>query len=204
MHDISLITGIILLLTVGISLFTWYKRHDLLEKFMFYPYRIDRKNTWYEFITHGFVHGGLGHLFFNMLALYFFGPALELTIGPLYFLMIYFVSMVVASIPDYMKHRKNPNYRSLGASGAIAGLLFSVIIFYPQMNILFLFRLEIPAPIFAVLYLAYSWFADRHGEDNIGHSAHMWGALTGFLLTLLFWPDAFQGFIDWVSYKLSF
>lgn len=202
-HFTPVATGI-LILTVGVTLLTWYRRPDLFDKFLFYPYRIKRANTWQEFITHGFVHGSTGHLLFNMLTLFFFGPTLELTIGGFWFAALYFISMVVASIPDYLRQNNNPDYRSVGASGAISGILFSAIIFYPQMELMMIFLpIPIPAPIFGLLYLAYSWFADRHGQDNVGHNAHLWGALCGTILTIFLWPEAFQDMIDWIAFKLS-
>jgi len=199
MHHITPVAGTIMIITILVSLLALYKRNDLLGMFLFYPYRIKRRNSWYEFITHGFVHGGLGHLFFNMLTIFFFGFLLESTIGPVWFLLLYFFCMIVASVPDYVRNKDNDNYRSLGASGAISGILFSAIVFYPHMDLMMIFLpIPIPAPIFGLLYLAYSWFGERYADDNIGHTAHLWGALTGLVVTILVWPGAFQDFLDWI------
>jgi membrane associated rhomboid family serine protease len=202
-HFTPVATGIIII-TVLFTLFTWYKRGDLFDKFLFYPYRIKRSNSWYEFITHGFLHGSMGHLIFNMLTLFFFGFSLEMMIGSVWFAILYFVCMVIASLPDYIRQSDNPEYRSVGASGAISGILFSAILFFPYMDLMMIFLpIPIPAPIFGLLYLAYSWFGDRHGQDNIGHNAHLWGALAGLVITALVWPESLQGFMEWISYKLS-
>ncbi|GAB5466481.1 MAG: rhomboid family intramembrane serine protease [Candidatus Kapaibacteriales bacterium] len=162
------------------------------------------KSTWYEFITHGLIHGGMGHLFFNMLTLFFFGPRLEMTIGGLPYLTIYVVCMVIASLPDYLRKSDDPNYRSLGASGAIAGILFSSILFYPESNLYLMFLpIPIPGPIFGLLYLAYSYFGERYGQDNIGHTAHLWGALCGIVLTFVIWPEVIDILGLWLKGLLS-
>lgn len=198
---------IIFIVTIGISLMALYGRNNLIDRMLLHPPSFFGKKQYYTIITSGFIHGDMMHLMFNMLSFYFFAFYLEFTLrggieyqdafGSLQFLIIYFASMIIADIPSLIKNRNNYGYRSLGASGAISAVIFSFILFHPEVKMgLFILPPIIPAPVFAVLYLLYCHYAAKHANDNINHDAHMYGALSGVALTIIMKPDVVQNFID--------
>ena len=206
------ITLILIIITVGIS---WYalSNHSLMEKWIFYPYTVNRDNSWHRFITSGFLHADFSHLFFNMFTLYFFGSNVEYTFvggfgavtGILIYLLIYIGGIIVSDIPTYIKHRNDPGYRALGASGGVAAVVFSSILFYPTSDICLYAVLCIPGFILGILYLMYSYFSGKRMGDNINHDAHFYGALYGFILSLAIVPQAGPMFIDQIAgWRLPF
>ncbi len=187
----------IFVVTLGLSLQTLYANPALIERLMLRPYEVAHERKWWQIITSGFVHGDMMHLAFNMLTFFFFAFALEQYVGSFAFLIIYFGSMILADISTIFKNKDNPDYASLGASGAIAGVMFSFILYNPTATLaLILFPIPIPAPLFAVIYVAFSYFAGRKRNDNINHEAHLWGALAGFFLTILLEPRVIQHFLS--------
>lgn len=197
----SPVATLIFISTLGLSIYTLMYNSELLYKMILHPYSMLREGLWYQVITSGFVHNDFMHLGFNMLTFYFFAFSLEKYIGGAAFALIYFTSMVVADLPTIFKNKDNYNYSSLGASGAIAGVLFSFILFAPTMKISMMFiPIGIPAPIFAILYLVYCHFGDRYGQDNVNHSAHLYGAITGFILTMILVPESLPHFISQLPY----
>ena len=206
------VTLILIIITVGIS---WYafSNHSLMEKWIFYPYTVNRDNSWHRFITSGFLHADFSHLFFNMFTLYFFGSNVEYTFvggfgavtGILIYLLIYIGGIIVSDIPTYIKHRNDPGYRALGASGGVAAVVFSSILFYPTSDICLYAVLCIPGFILGILYLMYSYFSGKRMGDNINHDAHFYGALYGFILSLAIVPQAGPMFIDQIAgWRLPF
>ncbi len=191
------IATIIFAATIGLSLYTLYKNQALIGKLILHPYSLVRERRWYTLITSGMIHGDLSHLLFNMMTFYFFAFRLETIVGSVEFLIIYFGSMVLADVSTIKKNRDNPHYRSLGASGAISGVLFSAILYVPDSSImLFFIPIGIPAPIFGLLYLAYCYYAAKKSQDLINHEAHFWGALTGVVLTVAMQPAVLPYFIE--------
>jgi membrane associated rhomboid family serine protease len=181
------------LLTVAVSGLGLYKMPKLIEANLFRPYYVVPKNQYYTFVTSGFVHASYSHLFFNMLALYFFGPALEGAIGTGHLIVLYVAALIGSLIRTYVQQRHNPRYASLGASGAISAVLFASIVYFPGQSLFILpIPVPIPAPLFAVGYIAYSWYASRRGADGINHSAHIDGAAMGLLFVAATDPDAFH------------
>ena len=189
------ITLVIVIITCIISI-TAFSKRNVIEDMIFYPPAITRRGQYYRFITHGFIHADGIHLAFNMLALYSFGEGLEKVfafncvfgkMAKLYFLLLYFTALIVASIPDHIKYRDSYHFRSLGASGAVSAVIFAMIMFFPQSPIGLLFLpLKIPGYIFALIYLGVSVYLDKRGGGNINHSAHFWGAAYGIVFTLVF------------------
>lgn len=200
------VTLILIIITVGIS---WYafQNQDLMHKWIFYPYTVNRDNSWYRFLTSGFLHADFSHLFFNMFTLYFFGTNVEYTFiggfgqvtGILIFLLIYIGGIIVSDIPTYIKHRHDPGYRALGASGGVASVVFSSILFYPTHDICLYAVLCIPGFILGILYLIYSYFSGKRMGDNINHDAHLYGAVYGFIISLAIVPQAGPFFIQQIS-----
>ncbi|UOQ75415.1 rhomboid family intramembrane serine protease [Hymenobacter sp. 5516J-16] len=197
-------TLILTVLTAGISLYAW-SNPAFLESWILEPYRVKRNHDYYRFITSGFLHADFGHLLFNMLAFYSFSQIVETvffgvfgpTTGLLYFLLLYLGGIVLSDVPTYLRHRDDPNYRSLGASGGVASVVFSAILFNPTAGIrIFPIPVAIPGFIFGFLYLAYSYYMGRRRGDNINHDAHFYGALYGIVLTLILLPRVGPLFFD--------
>lgn len=185
----------IFLANIVLSLIAFSGGKPIYERLWLHPYSLVRENRYYALLTSGFIHADLGHLAFNMITFYFFGFPLAMLVGNVDFLIIYFGSLIISSIPTVIKEKDNPNYKSIGASGAVSGVLFGYILFAPLSNIyIFLIPIGIPAALFAVLYLGFSYYAAKKDLGNINHEAHFWGALAGTLLTALLAPQAISIF----------
>ncbi|MDQ3618266.1 MAG: rhomboid family intramembrane serine protease [Pseudomonadota bacterium] len=183
------------------ALVSWqaFDKPRLIERLILWPPAIDRKHQYDRLLTHGFIHADWQHLIFNMITLFFFGRVVEgvfaQLMGPLGFLFFYLSAIVVAILPTYLRHRHDPNYRSLGASGAVSAVLFAYILLAPW-SLIFVFFLPVPAILYAVFYVGYSYWMDRQGGDNINHSAHLSGAVYGVLFMLLMEPRVGAGFLQ--------
>ena len=186
------ITLIIVIITCIISIGA-FSSEKIKNDLIFYPPSINR-GQFYRFITHGLIHADPMHLAFNMIALYSFGEVVEQlysfpgvfgTNGKLIYLLLYFTALIIASVPDYIKHRNDTQYRSLGASGAVSAVIFSAILFSPNTGIglAFIPGINIPGYIFGAIYLIVSTILAKRAQDNIGHSAHITGAIYGLLFT---------------------
>ena len=179
--------------------FICFSNNDLLNKLIFHPPAITQNKQWYRFLTSGFIHKDGNHLFFNMLTLFFFGQSLEpgftaLGLGPLLYLVFYLSAIVVSEIPTYIKEKNNENYFSLGASGAVSAIVFAMVLFAPWEKVYLKLFIPIPFILYAVGYLAYSAYMNKKGNDNIGHSAHLWGALYGEVFMIAAYPDVLKIF----------
>ena len=182
----------ILLVTSLISLAGLYARPKLIEKSLFRPYELVRSNRYYTLVSSGLVHGSFSHLLFNMLTFYFFGPPLERVVGTARFVLLYLVGLILSEARTYLQHRNDPRYAALGASGAVSAVLFASIVFFPRQSIFILpFPVPIPAPVFAIGYLLYSWYLSRHARDQVNHTAHIDGAVTGLLFVAILYPQAY-------------
>jgi membrane associated rhomboid family serine protease len=190
------VASIIFIFTLVTSIYA-FNDHVLYGKFMLHPYSVYRKNKVYTLITSGLIHSGWPHLFFNMFTFFFFAFRLEETIGSWQFATIYFFSLVLSDIPSVMKHKNDFWYNSLGASGAISGVLFSFIMFYPMSKIyIFFIPIGIPAVLFGILYLIYCAYMSKSSRDNINHDAHFYGAITGIVITIIIVPGILSHFLS--------
>jgi membrane associated rhomboid family serine protease len=189
------ITLIICIVTVLVSIGA-FNNQKIMDDLIFYGPAISQRNQWYRLWSHGLIHADAAHLIFNMIALYSFGTGLERAfsstclfgnLGKVMFLLLYLTALAAASLPDYLKHKDDYSFRSLGASGAVSAVIFASIVILPTVEVGLIFIPKgIPGYIFAVLYLAISFYLDKRGGGNINHGAHMWGAIYGLLFTIAF------------------
>ena len=185
-----MLTLILIAVTV---LVTWlaFNNPRLLDRLILWPPAIDRKHQYDRLLTHGFIHADWQHLLFNMITLFFFGRFAEQVIssmiGPVGFVLFYLSAIVIAILPTYLRHRHAVQYRSLGASGAVSAVLFAFILVQPW-SLIFVFFLPVPAILYGVFYVGYSFWMDRQGGDNTNHNAHLSGAIYGVLFMLLMEP----------------
>jgi membrane associated rhomboid family serine protease len=183
----------IVIVTVLISI-RGFSHKQVIDDLIFYPPAIAERNQYFRFISHGFIHADVMHLAFNMFAFYSFGEAVEDifslqclfgTMGKLFFVLLYFSSLIMASIPDFFKYKESYHFKSLGASGAVSAVIFSSIVLLPQIPIrLFFIPVDIPGYIFGLIYLGLSAYLDKKGGGNVNHGAHLWGALYGVAFTV--------------------
>lgn len=201
------VTIIIIIITVFVTWRAWQDR-QFQEHLLFVPAAIKERGEYYRFISSGFIHSGTWHLFFNMYAFWIFGQVAESTFaamfGPTFgqpaMLVFYLVSIIAANLADYYRHQDNYAYRALGASGGVAAMLWPFVLIAPWNWFLFP---PMPAVILGPAYIAYSYYMDKRGRDNIGHSAHLWGAVFGLiayvLLALALEPGLIALFLERVA-----
>lgn len=174
------------------------------SKWIFHPVTIKQHGQWYRFISSGFIHADMMHLAINMFVLWSFGSAIENYLYPhflgeystLKFLCLYFGGIIVSSIPSYLRYGNEPRYAALGASGGVSAVVFAAIIFAPWQNLYLYGLIAIPQIVAGAAYLYYSWYKDKKDNDNIGHMAHLTGALWGFLFTGFMNPSLFARFVQ--------
>lgn len=200
--QINSMTSTILAITLVASVLC-FQRRDLMNRFIFNPNKILRKNEWYRFFTSGLIHADWMHLLINMFVLYSFGRAVESyyheefgSRGGTYYLILYIGALGASVFPTYSKEKENPSYNALGASGAVSAIVFTFILFDPLTKLCLYGLLCLPGFVFGLLYLGYCYYAARKGGDYINHDAHFWGALFGLVFTLVMKPSLLSGFIE--------
>jgi membrane associated rhomboid family serine protease len=192
LEGIGIGAGGLLLLIVGASALALWVAPRLIDACVFRPYEVARQRNYASLITSGFVHADLMHLLFNAFTFFFFAIPLERQIGTPRFLLLYFAGLLISHVGSYFKHRNDPNYATLGASGAISAVLFASVVYNPTQSIMMLpIPVPIPAPLFAVAYLAYTWYSARQARGRINHDAHFGGALAGLAFVALFDAQAY-------------
>ncbi len=188
-------TGILVFIIIVITTIVSYKgftNSQFLEDYEFEVDRILVDRQYYRLVTSGFLHTGWLHLGFNLFSLYIFSGVVEMGLGSLNFVLIYFASLAGGGLLSLLIHRHHGNYSSVGASGAVCGVMFASVALFPQMRIsLFPLPFSIPSWLFALSFVGFSIYGVRSRKDNIGHDAHLGGALVGMLLSLILHPAAF-------------
>ena len=201
-----MITLIIVISTVLISVAA-FRRRELFYRLDLSPSRIVHKREYYRIFTHAFLHADYFHLGINMLVFYSFGYYIEQVFsqleeaglifsGPFFYVLLYMVSIALASVTTVTRYRNKETYSAVGASGAVSAIVFTYIFFAPLEKIYFYMVLPIPGIVFGVLYLVYSSYMSRRRSDNINHAAHFWGAVVGFVFPILLEPSLFMLFLD--------
>ncbi|MDO6429363.1 rhomboid family intramembrane serine protease [Flavitalea sp. BT771] len=184
--------GFIVLILVVITALISYKGFSNSLFFDKYKFEVDRiliNKDYKRLFTSGFLHVSWTHLIFNMFGLYVFSGVVESTLGSLNFLIIYFASMVGGELLSLLIHRNEGDYSSVGATGAVCGVMFASVAIYPDMGIGLFLLPSIPGWVFALLYVLFSIYGIRSQKNNIGHDAHLGGALAGMLLALAMNPS---------------
>jgi membrane associated rhomboid family serine protease len=192
----SAITYALIAITCLVSWIAFNNR-KLADRLILWPPAIDKHKQYDRLVTYGFIHADFMHLLFNMITLFFFGPQIERLMGQVgvwVYPLFYVSALVVSILPTYLKNQHNPNYLSLGASGAVSAILFAYILVRPW-SIIGVFFIPMPAILFAVLYVGYSIWMDRRGGDRINHSAHLAGAAYGVLFMLVMEPRVLGHFL---------
>ena len=199
-------TPINLLLVALTAIVSWvaFNNRKLADRLVLWPPAIDRHRQYERLLTYGFIHADIGHLAFNMITLFFFGGRIEAEMvrqtGSMFtYPLFYLAALAVSILPSYLKNQKNPNYLSLGASGAVSAVLFAFILLSPWTIILVMF-IPAPAILYAVFYVGYSIWMDRKGSDNVNHSAHLAGAAFGVMFMLFMEPQVLNTFIEQVMH----
>jgi membrane associated rhomboid family serine protease len=171
------------------------------ERLLLRPWKLFRGNQYERLITSGFLHADVMHLLFNLIALYSVSMYVEAAAGTQSFLVIYFGSLVLPGLIVSVRRRDDPEYRALGASGAISGLFFAGMLYFPDARVMLMFLpIPMPWPVFAVLFIAGSMYGAKRKWDNVAHDVHLYGALTGLLLTVAVDPASLTGFLRAVGW----
>jgi membrane associated rhomboid family serine protease len=200
---------ILLIIITSIISVIGFSRRDIFDKLQLNPYAVYHKKEWYRIISHGFLHADWVHLFVNMFVLFSFGKSVEnifnqlaangiIKSAILSYALLYFISMIFATVTTIKKQKDNQFYNSIGASGAVSAVVFTSIFFQPLANLYFYAIIPIPGIVFGVLYLGYSHYMSRRAgeKDNINHDAHFIGAVFGFLFPLILDPKLINIFIN--------
>ncbi|MCT8341097.1 rhomboid family intramembrane serine protease [Flavobacteriaceae bacterium TK19130] len=191
MPELHIATIVIIAANVLISI-KGFNDFSFFEKYKFNVAAI-RRGEQIRMFSSGFLHVDTAHLLFNMLTLYFFANVVIASVGVVKFVALYLASLIVGNLLSYYFHRDEFHYSAVGASGAVTGILYSAILFYPDMGLyLFFIPIPIPAWIFGLGYLLYSIYGMKRRLGNIGHDAHFGGAIAGYVITLAFAPILFE------------
>lgn len=191
MQNLHIATIVIIAANVIISM-KGFNDFSFFEKYKFNIAGI-RRGEQIRMFSSAFLHADFSHLLFNMLTLYFFAPVVIMSVGVTYFVIIYVASLLIGNLLSFYFHKDEYHYSAIGASGAVMGILYSAILFFPDMGLyLFFIPIPIPAWLFGMAYLLYSIYGMKKRLGNIGHDAHIGGAVGGYVLTLIFSPSLFQ------------
>lgn len=206
-------------LTILVSVLCFNNR-ELFEKLKHSPYQEQNHGEYYRLITSGFVHGSWIHLGVNMYVFYSFGRfteaaisgyysvfdayAFSSTFAPLIYLALYLLTIVIANLPTMLKHKDNPYYGAIGASGAVSGATFCYILYLPWEKIYLYGIIGIYSILAGIAFLAYSQYAAKKGGDNIDHSAHFYGALAMPIMLIALRPGLIGHFLEMLTTNRPF
>lgn len=185
---------LLLIVIIAVTVLVSYKGFNDFNFFRKYEFHIGsiRSGEQIRMITSGFLHGDMMHLAFNMITFYFFAPYVLGSLGHIYFLYVYFGSLIAGSLLTLYMHKNDYSYRAIGASGAVTGVIYSAILLDPNITLGLYFVIPIPGYLFGIGYLLYSIYGMKAKRDNIGHTAHFGGAIGGYLITIMKEPSLLQ------------
>ena len=190
MPDLPIITYLLIAVTLFFS-YKGFKDRLFFERYIFEVDGILIGREYDRLLGSGFLHVGWAHLLFNMLSLYVFSEILELELGSAYFLLIYFAGLIGGDLLALYIHRNHGDYSAVGASGAVCGVIFACIALFPWMRVGFFFIPgSVPGWLFGIAYVVYTIYGIKSKRDNIGHEAHLGGALVGMLTAIAIEPEA--------------
>jgi membrane associated rhomboid family serine protease len=184
-----------------------FNRYEMLNRWMFIPYRIKNRNQWDRFILSGFIHKDYMHLLFNMFTFYFFGGVVELFLrykfgvlaGGVLFVVFYLLGIIISDLPTYKKYQLDSHYRALGASGGTSATVFASIVIMPLSDICLFAFICLPGFILGVLFLIYSYVKGKQDNDGINHDAHLYGAIFGIVFILILSPSSAGMFLEQIK-----
>lgn len=195
------ITSFLIIATSLVSVLA-FNKPELLNKLKFNAYMVWYKKQYARLLTNALVHSGWLHLIINMYVLWIFGQFIEdaftqlFSAGKLLYILMYVLAVPFSSIPALIKQKNNHYYNAVGASGAVSAVVFTTILLAPKTSLFIMFiPIPVPAYIFGILYLIYSYFMGKRGKDNIAHDAHFAGSIFGFTFPLIIEPQLFFNFI---------
>jgi len=177
----------------------------MFEKLKHHPYTEHRNKEYFRLLSAGFLHGNWPHLLINMYVLYTFGEYVESKFledfgvmqGRMFYLLFYLAGIIAGCAPTYLKHKNNPSFSSIGASGAVSSVLFAFVYFQPWSMLYLFFAIPIPAIVFAVLYLVYSSYAgNKESGAMIDHLGHFGGAVWGIFAIVILMFNRLDDFIQ--------
>lgn len=200
----SLSITLLIIIANALLSVTAFQNRQFFYKLDFQPYMIVRKQEWYRFVSHAFLHADWAHLAVNMFVLYQFGQFVEQAFAGLfgtkwmlYFPMLYLGGILFSTIPGFARQRDNYNYHGVGASGAVSAIVYAFILIEPMAPLGLLFiPFRIPAWLFGLLYLALEYYLDKNSNSQIAHSAHYYGAVFGVIFTFLLEPALLLRFFE--------
>lgn len=192
------------LLCIIIGLISWlsFSKYDVLNKFSLQPYRVKHNQEYFRLITHAVLHKDIGHLFFNLFALFSFGNAVEGQMNSILYVSLFVGAILFASIPAMYKQSSNAYYQSIGASGGVSAVMMFFMVLFPDAELLFFFILPLPGWAAVILFFGLEYYMNKKSGTGIAHDAHIAGALFGLIFLLFLYPTAYLRFFHAVSNSL--
>jgi membrane associated rhomboid family serine protease len=193
---------LIIIIITGFITYKGLSDRSFQYKMMFNPYQVYQRKEWYRLVSHGFIHADFMHVAFNLYALWMFGPIIDSKFAYYFpgksatlYGVLYIGGVVASSLMSLEKHKNNPTYNALGASGAFSAVVFAAIMMDPMMH-LSVFFIPMRGWMMGILYLGYSHYMSKKNIDNIGHDAHFWGAVFGLLIMVVFRFEFLEEFFE--------
>ncbi len=198
------VTTTLIVLNVIASIAAW-QNEPIMTRGLFHIDPMKNRNEWDRGITSGFLHLNGIHLLLNMYVLWMFGRVLEnpLVLGSTGFAIVYAASLIGGSAWAYMENFRNPDYRALGASGAVSGVMIGTCLFIPLAQLYLFGILPMPAAVFAIGFILISAMLSQNENKIIGHEAHLGGALAGLAATIVLRPEVWSSFIRKISQAMG-
>lgn len=193
---------LILIIFTGLISYQGMRNYSVIERLKHSPLRESRYNEYYRLLTSGFLHSDWAHLAINMFVLYSFGGYIESYLthlfgegaGKIIYVLAYLLNIILANLPTLFKHRNEPGFSSIGASGAVSGIIFMYILLNPWQLIMLFFIIPVPAVLAGIGYLVYSSFAAKNENGRIDHTAHFAGAISGMAILAALHPQVITDF----------